>query len=399
VPPDRPVHSLHAYFIRPGDPDLPIVYTVDRIRDGRSFSTRRVVAVQHGRAIFALSASFNPVCGQGMSVAALEALTLRRHLRQGAEPQPRRFFRDLAGVVDVPWDIAAGGDLAFPGVQGRRTPKVRLVNAYLARLHAAAADDAGLASAFLRVAGLVAPPQSLLRPSIAVRVLRASRHPATVIVRRAGYWKKRISSRADLQRRRDAIVGNRRQTMVDAAFAVLISQRLVLRRFRAEDLDAFVAYRSDPKIARYQNWEAPYRPSQARQFLQELQAIHPDTPGEWFQFALALRGTDRLIGDCAAHVGADDPRQAEIGFTLASQHQGSGYATEAVRRLLHYLLVERGKHRVRATCDDRNTPSAAVLERVGMRREGHLLESTWSKGEWTNDLLYGVLHREWPTGF
>src|SRR5215218_5112216 len=53
VPPDRPVHSLHAYFIRPGDPDLPIVYTVDRIRDGRSFTTRRVVAVQNGRAIFA----------------------------------------------------------------------------------------------------------------------------------------------------------------------------------------------------------------------------------------------------------------------------------------------------------------------------------------------------------
>jgi RimJ/RimL family protein N-acetyltransferase len=75
-------------------------------------------------------------------------------------------------------------------------------------------------------------------------------------------------------------------------------------------------------------------------------------------------------------------RDAEIGFTLAPQHQGYGYATEAVRRLLHYLLIERGKHRVRATCDDRNMGSAAVLERVGMRREGHLLESTWSKGEW-----------------
>jgi RimJ/RimL family protein N-acetyltransferase len=98
------------------------------------------------------------------------------------------------------------------------------------------------------------------------------------------------------------------------------------------------------------------------------------------------------------HVEAEDSRQAEIGFTLAPQHQGYGYATEAVRRLLHYLLVERGKHRVRATCDDRNTSSAAVLERVGMRREGHLLESTWSKGEWTNDLLYGVLRREWPSG-
>jgi acyl-CoA thioesterase II len=61
VPEGRPVHSLHAYFLRPGDPGIPIVYTVDRIRDGRSFSTRRVVAVQHGRAIFTLSASFHIV--------------------------------------------------------------------------------------------------------------------------------------------------------------------------------------------------------------------------------------------------------------------------------------------------------------------------------------------------
>jgi RimJ/RimL family protein N-acetyltransferase len=104
---------------------------------------------------------------------------------------------------------------------------------------------------------------------------------------------------------------------------------------------------------------------------------------------------DRLIGECAALVRADDPRQAEVGFTVAPEHQGHGYATEAVRRLLHYLLVERGKHRVSATCDDRNTRSAAVLERVGMRREGRLLESTWSKGQWTSDLLYAVLRREW----
>jgi 2-polyprenyl-6-methoxyphenol hydroxylase-like FAD-dependent oxidoreductase len=115
--------------------------------------------------------SFNPIYGQGMSVAALEALALRRHLRRGVVPQPRRWFREIARVVDVPWDIAVGGDLVFPGVPGRRTLKVRLVNAYLARLHAAAAHDAGLASAFMRVAGLVAPPQSLLHPTIALRVL------------------------------------------------------------------------------------------------------------------------------------------------------------------------------------------------------------------------------------
>jgi 2-polyprenyl-6-methoxyphenol hydroxylase-like FAD-dependent oxidoreductase len=122
--------------------------------------------------------SFNPIYGQGMSIAALEALALRRHLERGTRPQPHRWFRDLARVVDVPWDIAVGGDLVFPGVQGRRTAKVRLVNAYMAQLHAAAAHDAGLASAFMRVAGLVAPPQSLLRPGIVLRVLRTGPHPA-----------------------------------------------------------------------------------------------------------------------------------------------------------------------------------------------------------------------------
>lgn len=59
VPADRPVHSLHAYFIRPGDPSVPIIYLVDRVRDGRSFTTRRVSAIQHGKAIFTLSASFH----------------------------------------------------------------------------------------------------------------------------------------------------------------------------------------------------------------------------------------------------------------------------------------------------------------------------------------------------
>src|SRR5947209_2737679 len=58
VPADRPVHSLHAYFIRPGDPAVPIIYTVERVRDGRTFTTRRVSAIQHGKTIFTLSASF-----------------------------------------------------------------------------------------------------------------------------------------------------------------------------------------------------------------------------------------------------------------------------------------------------------------------------------------------------
>jgi 2-polyprenyl-6-methoxyphenol hydroxylase-like FAD-dependent oxidoreductase len=119
--------------------------------------------------------SFNPVYGQGMTVAALEALDLRRLLQSGAEPDPRAFFKAIAPAVDAPWDIAAGGDLAFPDVEGPRPAKVRIGNAYLARLQAAAVHDAKVTEAFFRVAGLVDPPQALFRPGLVYRVFRALR--------------------------------------------------------------------------------------------------------------------------------------------------------------------------------------------------------------------------------
>ena len=183
--------------------------------------------------------------------------------------------------------------------------------------------------------------------------------------------------------------------MADTAFTELVAERLVIRRFAPADAPAFAAYRSDPAIARYQTWEPPFPVEKAERMIEELSQEHPDTPGEWFQFAVALRGSNELIGDCAAQTLADDPRLAEIGFTFAPASQGHGYATEAVRRLLTYLFRERRKHRVTATCDERNVRSAALLRRVGMRREGLLIESTWAKGEWTNDELYAVLGREW----
>jgi 2-polyprenyl-6-methoxyphenol hydroxylase-like FAD-dependent oxidoreductase len=116
--------------------------------------------------------SFNPIYGQGMTVAALDALALRRHLRAHATPRPRRYLREVARLLDPPWQMALGGNLSFPEVPGRRPRSVRAAGAYLARLHAAAAHDPALASAFLRVSGLVDGPGTLMRPAMAVRVLR-----------------------------------------------------------------------------------------------------------------------------------------------------------------------------------------------------------------------------------
>jgi 2-polyprenyl-6-methoxyphenol hydroxylase-like FAD-dependent oxidoreductase len=117
--------------------------------------------------------TFNPVYGQGMSVAALQALALHTHLQQHASPQPLLFLRQVGRIVDIPWTMATGGDLAFPMVVGHRTLQMRLLNRYLAKLFAGAAHDPRLGRAFLRVAGLVDPPHALLAPGVAARVLRA----------------------------------------------------------------------------------------------------------------------------------------------------------------------------------------------------------------------------------
>ncbi|MEV2275127.1 FAD-dependent oxidoreductase [Nocardiopsis sp. NPDC049922] len=116
--------------------------------------------------------TFNPVYGQGMTMAALQARVLREHVADGAAPSPRAFYRATRRALDPAWSIATGGDLAFPEVEGRRTPLVRFVNAYLDRLRHAAHDDVRLSEAFLRVIGLVDPPERLLTPSLALRVLR-----------------------------------------------------------------------------------------------------------------------------------------------------------------------------------------------------------------------------------
>jgi hypothetical protein len=114
--------------------------------------------------------SFNPVYAQGMTVAALQALVLRQHLRRHGPLQSRRLLRDFARVVESPWEMARGADLALPGVPGHRSWTLRLISSYIARLHAAAEHDARLGTAFVRVSGLLDDPAALLRPSIALRV-------------------------------------------------------------------------------------------------------------------------------------------------------------------------------------------------------------------------------------
>ena len=174
----------------------------------------------------------------------------------------------------------------------------------------------------------------------------------------------------------------------------LDTPRLRLRAFQMEDAAAFAAYRSDPLVARYQGWQAPFTLDQAREFIAEMQATRPGLLDEWYQIAIELKQDGRLIGDCAFYILPEDGQQAEIGFTLTRAYQGQGLATEAVTRLIDYLFDTFQLHRLRALCDVDNRASSRLLERVGMRREAHFIENFWSKGEWRSEYGYGLLRRE-----
>lgn len=155
-------------------------------------------------------------------------------------------------------------------------------------------------------------------------------------------------------------------------------------------------YRSDPEVARYQSWSTPYTVADAQALIEELTNSSPATPG-WFQYGVELLADGSLIGDLGVHLH-ENKMQAEIGFTIARDQQGNGYGPEAVTKILEHLFTDVGLHKVSAECDARNGASARLLTRVGFRQEGLLRAHTFIKGEWTDDMLFGLLADEYPAG-
>ncbi|HEY0531681.1 MAG TPA: GNAT family protein [Actinoplanes sp.] len=174
---------------------------------------------------------------------------------------------------------------------------------------------------------------------------------------------------------------------------LIATERLVLRRFRPADAETLAGYRSDPEVARYQSWDAPFPLLRAENAVANFIASDPGRAG-WFQYAIEHAGEKALIGDVAVHLH-DNLKQAEVGFTLARAYQKKGFATEAVGAVLDRLFRVQGLHKVTGECDARNAGSAGLMERLGFTREGHLRQQTWIKGEWTDDLIYGLLAQEW----
>jgi 2-polyprenyl-6-methoxyphenol hydroxylase-like FAD-dependent oxidoreductase len=168
-----PAHLLAA--VRAGEPIGPVVQHRMPSSQWRRYDKMRRFPdglLVCGDAI----CSFNPIYGQGMSVAALDAVALRDCLRRGVTDVPRRYFRAAAKSIGVAWQIAAGSDLAFPEVEGRRTPSMRITSRLVDWVQAACESDAVVGGQFFRVTALVDPPARLLHPSFLYRVATVNLH-------------------------------------------------------------------------------------------------------------------------------------------------------------------------------------------------------------------------------
>lgn len=156
--------------------------------------------------------------------------------------------------------------------------------------------------------------------------------------------------------------------MNPSGFEPIVADRVLLRRLEVAEAPAVVAYRRDPRVARFQGWGV-VDPGEIARDLAAMTARTPcDRPGPWFQLAVVEREGGTLVGDVGVRMRSDEPDSAEIGYTLAPAFQRRGYATEAVGALCRWVREVRGLPRVMATVDGHNAPSIALAERLGFTR-------------------------------
>ena len=160
---------------------------------------------------------------------------------------------------------------------------------------------------------------------------------------------------------------------------------------RGHDIDRLVEYRNQPGVARFQEWEMPFTAEMGTRLIEEQETLDGPTNGTWVQLAVELQGT--VIGDVAVGV-RDGGRQATIGYSISTNAQGNGYATEAVGTVVDALFDLAYVHRIVASIDPENAASRRVLEKLGFRFEGRSPSSAFVRGVWVDDDHFALLASE-----
>ena len=172
----------------------------------------------------------------------------------------------------------------------------------------------------------------------------------------------------------------------------IFTERLTLRLTEIRDRDALLAIYSDKDVARFL-LDDPWTAAEAA--LQVSKRVRrTGLDAEEAALALVIEAEGKVVGDVAMWCTDDTRHKVEIGWVIAPWAAGRGYAAEAAGGLIRAGIRAYGLHRIEAQLDARNTASARVCEKLGMQREAWLRQNWWSKGEWTDTLIYGLLASE-----
>jgi ribosomal-protein-alanine N-acetyltransferase len=177
----------------------------------------------------------------------------------------------------------------------------------------------------------------------------------------------------------------------------LVTERLILREYRAEDLCAVHAYAVDPEVTRFMTW-GPNTPGMSRQALDRRLAEQRVWPRDEVNLAVVVKAEDRLIG--AARFQIRDPVQglADFGYVLGRAAWGRGFATELAKTLVRVAFDRLDLHRLWATCDALNTASQGVLRKAGLRHEGRFRRDVMVRGAWRDTDQFAILREDWLAG-
>ena len=248
------------------------------------------------------------------------------------------------------------------------------------------ARGTGLATAALDLAAEIARGSGL--HTLTARTVTGNAASQRVLERGGFAETSRAASVAPSGERIEAIHYLRRIGYPAARFP-LTTERLSLRLHRPGDETWLERVYRRPEVARFL-LDPPWTPEMAEERARERLG-RTGLATETGALALVIEHDAVAIGDIALWLTDAERRVAEIGWVLDPDHGGRGYALEAVRRVLDLALDHYALHRVAAQMDARNTESAALAERAGMHHEAHLRQDWWTKGEWTDTLIYGLL--------
>ncbi|MCM3039361.1 GNAT family N-acetyltransferase [Paenibacillus motobuensis] len=170
-----------------------------------------------------------------------------------------------------------------------------------------------------------------------------------------------------------------------------LTKRLIIREFKLEDIADVHKYASDPFVTKHMIW-GPNTEEETKEYIEMVIGQQRQMVRQDFEFAVVIQETGELIGGCGLHISGS--RQGETGYCFNHSYWGQGYATEAAGAMLRFGFHQLGLHRIYATCRPDNLGSAKVMQKNGMKYEGHLREHLWHKGKWHDSFQYSLLESE-----